>query len=141
MRDPLTFELTITVTDDDIDDLGHVNNAAYVRYAEAVSRAHSSSRGLELSDFRALGVVPVVRRHAITYRLPAGPGETLRVSTRIVSVRGVRATRRNEVRRASDGALLAEIETEWVWIDLDRGRPRPVPAEVRAAFGLQDAPG
>ena len=133
--DGRAFEQIVTVSAADIDDLGHVNNAAYVRYAEAVSRAHSSARGLGLDEYRALGVVPVVRRHHITYRRPAGPGETLRVRTRITGMRGPRATRRNEVLRADDDTLLVEIETEWVWIDPERGRLRAVPQEVLRAFG------
>lgn len=130
-----SFSHHVTVGAGDIDELGHVNNVVYLRYVEGVARAHAEGYGLDLAALQALGVVPVVRRHLITYHRPATLGDRLSVSTQVTMMRGARAQRRSEVRAAS-GALLADATTDWVWIDPARGRPKAVPETVRAAFGF-----
>ncbi|MDX2004534.1 MAG: thioesterase family protein [Meiothermus sp.] len=124
----------IRVVEADIDALGHVNNTVYLRYVEACVSAHAERVGMGLEQIRELGMLPVVRRHTITYHRPALAGDELEISTRIIRFEGFRATRLGEVRR--DGALLAECETEWIWIDALRLRPKAVPKEIQAAFGL-----
>jgi len=101
-----------------------------------VARAHADSVGLSLSVLLALGVVPVVRRHVVTYHRPACLGDRLVVSTLIVSSRGMRATRHNQIRRESDGTLLVDTDTDWVWINPESGMPRPAPDDIREAFGF-----
>ena len=133
----MTIELS--VQDDDLDELGHVNNAHYLRYAEAAARAHSAARGFTLATYRELGALPVVRRHEIRYRRPALPGERLRVTTELTRLDGRRAVRHTAIRRAHDDALLVEADTEWVWVDTEGGRPVRVPGAVLAAFGV-DSP-
>ena len=126
----------VDVAEIDLDELGHVNNVTYLRYAEEAARRHSAERGFDLEAYRAAGVVPVVRSHTIRYLRPAMPNDTLSVSTEVVALTGARALRHTEVRRARDGRLLAHADTEWVWLDTARGRPRAVPEAVLAAFGF-----
>jgi acyl-CoA thioester hydrolase len=129
-----SHSISITVPESDIDELGHVNNAVYLRYVEDVARAHSDSLGMTVDVFRSHGVVPLVRRHVITYHRPALAGERLVLSTRIVKAGGVRAVRHNEVRRPG-GELVVHAETEWVWVDPASGRPKVPPPEVFDAYG------
>jgi len=131
-----TFSYDLEVTESDIDELGHVNNTVYLRYAEEVARAHSQRRGLSLEAYRASGVIPVVRRHVITYHRPAVLGDMLRVSTHVKALEGARATRHTKICRVLDGILLAEVETDWVWVSAARGRPTRAPARVLEAFGV-----
>ncbi|PZA08181.1 MULTISPECIES: thioesterase family protein [unclassified Meiothermus] len=126
----------ITVQPGDIDELGHVNNAVYLRYLEDVARAHARRVGMPLERMRELGALPVVRRHVITYHRAATLGERLWVSTEILEAGGLRAKRHNEVRRATDEALLVEADTDWVWVDPVRGRPCNCPALLLEAFGF-----
>ena len=130
-----TYSYLIRVRADEIDELGHVNNTVYLRYAEDVARAHSDALGLSLSVYKSLGVVPVVRRHTITYFQSAVLGDGIRVSTRVEAFRGARAGRTTRL-ECEDGPLLAEVETEWVWIRVDSGRPTRVPNKVLETFGL-----
>jgi acyl-CoA thioester hydrolase len=90
---------------------------------------------MDINAMRALGTVPVVRRHTITYHKPALLGQELEVSTQIVEAKGLRAKRHNEVRQAATGVLLVEAETDWVWVDAQTGRPKPVPEAIMQAFG------
>lgn len=139
VEDPAAFSHVITVGADDIDELGHVNNAVYLRYVDDVARAHASRQGLELEDFVAAGALPVVRRHVVDYLRPAVRGDRLRVSTRVRALSGVRGVRDNEVRRVSDDALLVEAETLWAWLDPATLRPKRIPAAILRAFGYDGA--
>jgi acyl-CoA thioester hydrolase len=130
-------ELRVGVLPADIDEMDHVNNIVYLRWIEEVARAHAARVGLDTPRLRELGTLPVVRRHDITYHVPALPGDGLLVRTEILSAGGVRATRYNTVRRASDGALLADCTTDWVWIDPLSGRPKRLPAEILRGFGFE----
>lgn len=130
-----TFSYTLRVQLDEIDELGHVNNTVYLRYAEDVARAHSDALGLTLTGYKVLGVVPVVRRHTIHYHQSAVLGDTLRVTTEVEAFRGARAGRKTQIVREG-GVLLAVVETEWVWIRADNGRPTRAPQKVLEAFDV-----
>ena len=138
MTDRTRYSYLIRVQHGEIDELGHVNNTVYLRYAEDIARAHSDALGLSLSAYKALGIVPVVRRHTITYHQSAVLGDGVWVSTCVEAFRGARAGRTTRLER-QDGALLAEIETEWVWIRVDSGRPTRVPQKVLETFDLVKA--
>lgn len=130
------FEHLRDVVAADIDELGHVNNAVYLSYVEACGRAHSDGLGLTLNVFKDHGVVPVIRKHDITYHRPATLGDTLLISTQVAKIGGPRAVRHNQVRLADDKTLLVDVITEWVWLDVESGRPKRVPREVLEAFGF-----
>lgn len=136
MAELLTHSQELTVRDVDIDELGHVNNAVYLKWVDDCCRAHVERLGMSIGSMLELGVLPVVRRHTATYRLSARIGDQLTVSTRVIRARGPLATRHNEVRRSEDDALLVEVETDWVWMDPATGRPKAPPAEILAIFGL-----
>jgi acyl-CoA thioester hydrolase len=131
---PETYEMVIAVEAEDIDELLHVNNAVYLRYAEQIARAHSDHLGLTYRRMKELGGFFVVRRHDIIYHLPCHLGDTLRLVTRIISQRGARAVRRVEMWRGVD--RVADCDTEWVWIDPNTSRPQRVPIAFNKMFGL-----
>lgn len=127
------FTLDFIVPATDIDELGHVNNAVYLRYVETVARAHSDSLGFTVVRFLETGAVPVVRMHRVTYHRPGKVGDLLTAHTRIATMAGVRAMRATRIMRGDE--LLVEAETDWVWVDPSTMRPMKIPAEVKAAFG------
>jgi acyl-CoA thioester hydrolase len=47
----------------------------------------------------------------------------------------VSSLRRYRILRATDRALLADAETNWVYFDLAASRPLRIPEEMRIAFG------
>ena len=63
---------------EDIDELGHVNNAVYVRWIQDIAVAHWYSVA---PANLAQNVVWVVVRHEIDYRAPSHLGETLTLRT------------------------------------------------------------
>ncbi len=130
------FEYTRTVQEEDLDELRHVNNAVYLVYIEVAARDHAIREGLSLENFKAHGVIPIVRSHHITYYKPALKDDLLLVSTEVKEVSGVKAVRHNQVKNAKTQELLAEAITEWVWLDVETLKPKRVPRAIRVAFGF-----
>jgi acyl-CoA thioester hydrolase len=126
--------LEITVAANEIDSLGHVNNAVYVQYIEAVATAHAERVGMGLEVLRALEAVPVVREHHLKYLRPAKLGDVLTVHTRVEGMQGVRATRRNTIHLGE--TVLVESLATWVWLHPVTLRPRAIPEVIWRAFGF-----
>jgi acyl-CoA thioester hydrolase len=76
--EPLPFELTIGVEPGDIDELGHVNNIAYLRWVQEVAAAHWKAIASveDQTSFRW-----VVVRHEIEYKHPAYLGDRVIAKT------------------------------------------------------------
>jgi acyl-CoA thioester hydrolase len=133
VSDDGVFRRTREVAERDVDVLGHVNNAVWVRYVVSLATAHSESVGLGIEATRALGGQWIVRRHEIDYHRPAAAGETIVEETWVESLRGARSVRLARFSRP-DGALLVSARTEWAFVDALQLRPRRIPPEVQAAF-------
>jgi acyl-CoA thioester hydrolase len=128
------FRLELTVSDTDIDMLGHASNIAFVRWIQDVALAHSAAVGLGLEAYQRLGAVFVIARHEIDYLRSALRGEALEARTWISSVMAAKCLRATEIARASDGEVLARGATTWGYVEMTTGRPRRIPDEVRRAF-------
>ncbi len=128
--DPLVHTVRWRVRSYEIDQNGHVNNAVYLNYVEALTVEHAEASGYGRAWAEARGGAWVVHRHEIAYRSPAGMGDELELTVRVELVRGVRGVRRTMITRVADGAPVAEVLSEWVWVRLGDGRPARVPAEL-----------
>ena len=138
--DPLVYTARWRVRSYEIDQNGHVNNAVYLNYAEALTVEHAEASGYGRAWTEAHGGAWVVRRHEIEYRRAARLGDELELTVRVELVRGVRGVRRTTIARAADGLAVAEVRSEWVWVRLGAGRPTRVPAElVEVAAGATEA--
>jgi acyl-CoA thioester hydrolase len=125
------FELSITPAAADIDELGHVNNAVWVRWIQDVATAH----WLAAADPAHIDAyIWVVVRHEIDYLGNVGPGETVTARTWVGEPpRGARFDRHVEFRGA-DGKVKVRARTTWAIIDRASGRIARVPAEVAKPF-------
>lgn len=128
--DPLAYTARWRVRSYEIDQNGHVNNAVYLNYAEALTVEHAEASGYGRAWCEAHGGGWVVRRHEVEYLRPARSGDELELTVRVELVRGVRGVRRTTIRRVADGAPAAEVWSEWVWLRLTDGRPARVPPEL-----------
>ena len=125
------FEKRITASADDIDELGHVNNAAWVRWIQDVATAHWE--GIAAAEHKG-AYVWVVTRHEIDYLRAAGPGETVTARTWVPNPpKGARFDRHIEFVGA-DGKACVRAKTTWAILDRGTGRPLRVPPEVAAPF-------
>ncbi|GAB4386074.1 MAG: acyl-CoA thioesterase [Elainellaceae cyanobacterium] len=128
------FTTSIQVRHNEIDVLGHVNNAVYQQYLEQAAIAHSKRMGFPLEQYQELGGVFVMRRIEIEYLRPAIVNDILAITTWIVEMRGACTIRRYEIRRQGERDLLVTAEALWVWVDAKTLRPRPIPGVLQEAF-------
>jgi acyl-CoA thioester hydrolase len=128
--DPLVYRARWRVRSYEIDQNGHVNNAVYLNYAEALTVEHAEASGYGRAWTEAQGGAWVVRRHEVEYLRAAMMGDELELTVRVELVRGVRGVRRTTIARVPGGEPVAEVLSEWVWVRLGDGRPARVPAEL-----------
>lgn len=114
----------------ELDSNGHVNNAVYLNYAEHVATEHAEALGYGREWSERLGIAWAVREHHVVYHRPAVYRDLLRLTTRVQSMSGVRATRHTTIQREPDGELLAEITTQWVCLKVPELRPTRIPADL-----------
>ncbi|TFI60013.1 acyl-CoA thioesterase [Sphingomonas parva] len=121
------FEIRITATEADIDELGHVNNAVWVRWIQDIATAHWQA--VAPAEHQT-AYIWVVTRHEIDYLRAALPGETVIGRTWIPEgPRGARFDRHVEF-VGEDGKPRVRARTTWAILDKESGRPLRVPAEV-----------
>lgn len=118
-----------------IDENGHVNNVQYVQWMQDVAVRHVTASS-SVDGMGGEAGIWVARSHSIEYLRPAFAGDRIQASTWIADLRRVRARRRYRFVRRSDGAVLAEGETDWVFVNPATGRPRSIPEEIKAAFSV-----
>ena len=119
----------IIVAASDIDHMGHVNNAVYLRwvqdavtrYWEAVAPAEAVARHLW-----------VALKHEISYRRPAFLEDGLVAEVIAESVRGARSHFTTCIRRGEE--LLAEVRSSWCCLDSATHRPARLARDVVARF-------
>lgn len=133
---PSPFVIDIEVTAEDIDGLGHANNAVYVSWLERCAWRHSQFLGLDLVEYRRLDRAMAVVRHEIDYLASAYDGQHLQMATWIVeSDQRLKMDRRFQLVRPEDGATLLRAKTTFVCIELSSGRPKRMPAEFVEGYG------
>lgn len=125
------FTLTFTALPEHIDRMGHVNNAVWVQWMEALATAHwEAVASAEQQDAYAWLVV----RHEIDYRGNIREGESAEATTWVEGPpEGARFERRHEFRNEA-GKLLVSARTQWAMLDLGSGRIMRVPADVAGPF-------
>jgi acyl-CoA thioester hydrolase len=128
--DPLVYSTRWLVRSYEIDQNGHVNNAVYLNYAEALTVEHAEASGYGREWSEAHDGAWVIRRHEIEYLRPAVMGDELELTVLVELVKGVRGVRRTTIKRVSDGAPVANVLSQWVWVRLSDGRPTRVPSEL-----------
>jgi len=122
------------VTEEDLDDLNHVNNLQYLRWTLKTANAHSKHVGWSSDRYHQLGAGWLVRSHKITYKMPAVLGDEVLIRTWIEELDRVSALRKYEVMRKADDRVYAVAETRWVFVDLKSLKLLAIPNDVRMAF-------
>lgn len=134
LANPFTIDLKVSA--DDIDGLGHANNAAYVTWMERCAWRHSQSLGLDLVVYRNLDRAMAVLRHEIDYLASAYEEDELTVGTWIVaSDHRLKMTRQFQLVRPADGLTLLRAQTTFVCIELSSGKPKRMPPEFVDGYG------
>lgn len=127
----MAFTLARTATDADIDELGHVNNAVWVRWIQDIAVSHWEAIA---SAEQRQAHIWVVTRHEIDYRGNVGPGETVTGETWVPEPpRGARFDRHVRFTGA-DGKVKVEAVSTWALLDRATGRLLRVRPELAAPF-------
>lgn len=114
-----------------IDVLGHVNNAVWVQWMEAMAVAHWEAGATAEQQATWLWVVS---RHVIDYRGNIAAGETVTAQTWVEGEpRSARFDRRVEFSNAA-GKVIVSALTTWVLIARDTGRVARIPPDLAARF-------
>ena len=126
-----SYTMAITAGPEDIDELGHVNNAVWVKWIQDVAVAHWNAIA---PDAHRDAYIWVVTRHEIDYRGNVSAGETVTGETWVSDPpRGARFDRHMRFTGA-DGKVRVEAKTTWALIDRATGRLMRVSPEVAAPF-------
>ena len=125
------FSLPFTALPEHIDRMGHVNNAVWVQWMEALATAHWEAVAPPEHQARYAWLVT---RHEIDYRGNIRAGESVAGETFIpAGPSGARFERHVEFRDAK-GRVIVSARTTWAMIDIATGRLMRVPPEVAAPF-------
>lgn len=113
-----THEYHVTILPDDIDHMGHVNNAVYLKWVQQAV----------VSYWERIAPAEAVRqhlwvalKHEITYRRPAFLNDPVDATVIADQVRGSRAFFHTLIKRGEE--VLAEVQSSWCCIDASSRRP------------------
>ena len=125
------FALEFVAGADDIDELGHVNNAVWVRWIQDIATAHWEAAA---DPAHVAAYAWVVTRHEIDYRGSVVAGETVTGETWVEGgPKGARFDR--HVRFVGDdGRVKLDAVTTWALLDRASGRLLRVRPEIAAPF-------
>jgi acyl-CoA thioester hydrolase len=122
----MKFSHGFSVLAEDIDEQGHVNNVAYVRWIQDAAVAHWFS--VTSAEIREK-FTWVLTRHEIDYKKQTFAGEKVTVTTWVGEPRKVLWERFTEIRRGED--LLVKARSVWCLIDKISGRPSKIGSAIR----------
>ncbi|MBN2751388.1 MAG: thioesterase family protein [Rhodospirillaceae bacterium] len=123
------FDFHVDVIDDDIDDMGHVNNTVYLRWVQtAVVRHWRRFAPTEAIASRLW----VALAHDIRYRHPALPHDHVVVKLLLEKLQGAKAYYRTRIERGDD--ILAEVKSCWCCLDAVTKKPARLARDTIARF-------
>ena len=123
------FAFPITVVPDDIDFMGHVNNARYLNWVQDAVLAHWN-RLAPAEEVASKAWVAL--KHEITYRKPAFLEDDVIASTVLERYNGARAFYHTVIKRGED--VLAEVKSSWCCLDAQTLRPARIGDHLREVF-------
>ena len=127
----LPYEIDIEVDEADIDQLGHVNNTVYLRWVQDAAIAHW---GVIASEEEQNSLLWVVVRHEIDYTRPAVLHDKITARTWVGRLNRRHFERFTEIKRSSDGKLLASALTLWCPVDPDTKKLIRVSEKIESKF-------
>lgn len=123
------FRYVITIEPADIDHMGHVNNAVYLRWVQdAVVRYWETVAPVEAVAQHLW----VALKHEISYRKPAFLEDGVVAEVIAERVQGARAFFSTVIRRGED--ILAEVMSSWCCLDAATKRPARLARDVADRF-------
>jgi acyl-CoA thioester hydrolase len=122
-------DFMIAIDPADIDFMGHVNNASYLKWVQAAVISHWERLAPAEDVARHLWVA---LKHEITYRKPAFLDDAVIATVILEKVHGARAFYDTVIRRGE--TVLAEVKSSWCCLDAETLRPSRIAENIRERF-------
>ena len=130
-----SHSFAISIDAADIDFMGHVNNASYLKWVQEAVINH-------WQRFAPADVVAshlwVALKHEITYRRPTFLNDEVIATVLLEQVQGARAFYETIIRRGED--VLAEVKSSWCYLDAETLRPARIAQSVIERFFKVELP-
>lgn len=122
-------ELPIEIRPDDIDFMGHVNNANYLNWVQEAVLSHWKKVA---PAHQVAAHLWVALKHEITYRKPAFLDDDLIATSIAEKVQGASAFFETVIRRGEE--VVAEVKSRWCCLDAETLRPKYIAREISSLF-------
>jgi len=125
------YEKLLTVGQDDLDELNHVNNVRYVKWVNDVAKEHWLQFATKaiLNDF-----FWVLINHSIEYKSSAILNDVIKLKTYIIKTEGVTSIRAVEMYNNKTAKILVKSETHWCLMNSKTLRPTRINSEIANLF-------
>ena len=120
-----------TVTEDDLDDLHHVNNVRYVQWIQDIAKEHWEVRA---TDRLKKDFIWFVIRHEIDYKKQAFLGDDLLIETFVGETTFVTSERFVNIKNAKTGEIVVAAKSTWCLLDAKTKRPTKITEDLRTVF-------
>ncbi|MCG2840227.1 acyl-CoA thioesterase [Sandaracinobacter sp. RS1-74] len=123
------YQHDILIAPEDIDFMGHVNNAVYLRWVQDAVISYWQKVAPAEAVAQHLWVA---LKHEITYRAPAFLEDDILAEVIATGVQGSRAFFTTLIQRGD--TILAEVQSSWCCLDTATRRPARIARELAARF-------
>jgi acyl-CoA thioester hydrolase len=130
-----SYEYDVDVAPDDIDEMGHVNNAVYLKWVQAAVIRHWRRFAPKEA---AASHLWVALKHEISYLHPAFLNDHVVVRVVLQKLLGARAFYKTMIKHGDD--VLAEVESCWCCLDSVTRKPVRLTRDIVARFLPPEAP-
>ena len=124
-----SHSFNIEIDPSDIDFMGHVNNASYLKWVQAAVVNHWQRFAPAEAVAEHLWVA---LKHEITYRKPTFLNDDVIATVLLEKVQGARAFYETVIRRGEE--VLAEVKSSWCCLDATTLRPARLARDVIEHF-------
>lgn len=123
------YQHSIRILPADIDFMGHVNNAVYLRWVQDAVIGYWQKMAPAEAVAQHLWVA---LKHEITYRAPAFLEDQVLADVMATGVQGSRAFFTTLIQRGD--TILAEVKSSWCCLDTATRRPARIARDIAARF-------
>lgn len=129
MSTAIPHHFAVGIQPDDIDFMGHVNNASYLKWVQAAVVSHWE----RIAPAEAVAAhLWVAIKHEITYRKPAFLKDEVVATVLLEKVQGASAFYHTVIQRGEE--VLAEVKSRWCCLDAATMRPARLASNVVDRF-------
>jgi acyl-CoA thioester hydrolase len=134
-QNPLLHTMSFPIRWGELDVLGHVNNAQYLRYFEESRTAWCEAIGRPLPKSSNTGEGMILLKASVTYKKPVGYPARVVVELKAGRIGNTSFDLVNTLVIEGETEVAAIGEFVIVWFDYVNHKPKPIPAEIRALLG------